>query len=298
MPTEQSPEQTAERVEVDSRLPLRVLFVGASTDLEPTITALRQRAAHVSVARDLESFERAMSSAPEPTDGVVFDLRAGDHVLEALTWYCRNVSRLALILTSPNDVQARLHGLHLSVADHAVAPFAVSEIVARVEQLVARQRLMRRSRLDAGDFAIDIAQRSVLRSGASITLTPRELDVLLMLVRNRTRPVSKQALLDQVWLGSPRTPNVVEATVSSLRRKLHANGPPVIHTLHKIGYTFRPVLPTADGNRVHARAERERLVRERDEALARRDEVVRQMRKLVQDGADEHRARPPDARAG
>jgi DNA-binding response OmpR family regulator len=282
------------------RVPLRVLFVGAREDVEPSIAALRARAVQVSVVADLESVTRDAAAAREPTDCVVFDLRGGQAVTEALTWYCRNVSRLTLILTSPEAVDARLIGLHLGVADHAVAPFEPKEIVARVEQLVARQRLMRRSRLDAGDLVIDVAQRTVVRSGTSVVLTPRELDVLLTRVHNRARPVSKQSLLEQVWRGSPRTPNVVEATVSSLRRKLHALGPPVIHTLHRSGYTFRPVLPTTAANRAHVRAERDRLVRERDEAVARRDEVVRQMRKLLNTGPndgvdgspDAHRSRP------
>lgn len=298
MALEPPPERTLESGKVDGRLPVLVLFVGAGNDVEPSISALRQRAAQVSVVRDLESIAHDLTSPRAPVDCVVFDLRGGAPVLDACTWYCRNVSRLALILTDPDDVHARLHGLHLGVADHAVAPLVPREIVARVEQLVARQRLMRRSRLDAGDLVIDVGQRAVVRSGTSVVVTPRELDVLMMLVRNRGQTVSKQALLEQVWRGTPRTANVVEATVSSLRRKLHASGPPVIHTLHRAGYTFRPVLPSANVNRAHIRSERDRLVRERDEAVARRDEVVRQLRKLLHDEAEasaEHHARPAAA---
>jgi DNA-binding winged helix-turn-helix (wHTH) protein len=56
--------------------------------------------------------------------------------------------------------------------------------------------------------------------------------------------VSKQDLLCTVWRGEDRSENVVEANVSSLRRKLHGLGPPVIHTVHRTGYVFRPVALT------------------------------------------------------
>ena len=55
------------------------------------------------------------------------------------------------------------------------------------------------------------------------------------------QPVTKQKLLVAVWGAEARSQNIVEANVSSLRRKLHALGPPVIHTLHRAGYVFRPV---------------------------------------------------------
>jgi two-component system OmpR family response regulator len=263
--------------------PVRVLFVGAGSDLAPSIAALRQRSVHVADADDLESIAREVTSGGAPPDCVVFDLRAGTRVRDACAWYCRNVSRLVLVLTAPADVRSRIECLRLDVADHAVAPFDPKEIVARVERLGARQRITRRSRIDAGDLVIDIDQRTVARSGTSIDLTPRELDVLMVLVRNRGRTFSKQALLEQVWHGAPRTANVVEATVSSLRRKLHVGGPPVIHTLHRAGYTFRPVVPSTAPARANGRSDRERLVRERDEAVARLNEAKRQLRRIAND---------------
>ena len=71
--------------------------------------------------------------------------------------------------------------------------------------------------------------------------TPREVGLLLALIEQSEHPVTKRELLVAVWGEEVRSQNVVEANVSSLRRKLHALGPPVIHTLHGAGYVFRPV---------------------------------------------------------
>jgi len=99
-------------------------------------------------------------------------------------------------------------------------------------------------RLVAGDLTVDLAQRSAVRNGKRVALTPREVSLLVTLIERSEQPVTKQELLTAVWGAQARSQNVVEANVSSLRRKLHALGPPVIHTLHRAGYIFRPV-PTS-----------------------------------------------------
>ena len=79
----------------------------------------------------------------------------------------------------------------------------------------------------------------------------------------------KEHLLRTVWNGDDRTLNVVEANVSSLRRKLHGLGPPVIHTVHRSGYVFREVrCAPPDAARTSFVLEHERNSRERNPAIA------------------------------
>jgi two-component system, OmpR family, response regulator len=129
-----------------------------------------------------------------------------------------------------------------------IAPFDLREALGRVQYLVATHPPNSPDRLEVGDLAIDCAQRCVVRNGMTVPLTPREIDVLGMLARSPNRPVSKQMILREVWGDSEsRSENVVEANVSSLRRKLHALGAPVIHTVHRTGYVLRPIWPVNDG---------------------------------------------------
>jgi two-component system, OmpR family, response regulator len=239
--------------------------------------ALQNRGSVVESAHDSEAIARAVVGGRP--DAIVVDLRDNDGLSERLlSWVCRNAPAPALVLTDLSDTGSRLRALELGAADHLVAPFDVREGVARVERLVARRRAGRRRCVEAGDMTIDVAQRSVVRNGETVSLTPREIDVLGFLVERRGTTVSKAELLDSVWSGEIRSENVVEANVSSLRRKLHALGPPVIHTVHRSGYVFRPETPSVTAARVALIAERDRMVRERDEIIARRDEVIHRLR--------------------
>src|SRR5262249_42249840 len=195
-----------------------------------------------------------------------------------LSWICRNAPVPALVVTALSDTRSRLRALELGAADHLVAPFDVREGVARVERLVARRRAGRRRRIDAGDMTIDAAQRSVIRSGGPFAPTPREIDVPAFLVARRGNTVSKAELLETVGKGETRSETVVEANVSSPRRKLPALGPPVIHTVHRSGYVFRPVTAGTAEFRTTLVNERNRLVREREAMVARREEIVDRIR--------------------
>jgi two-component system OmpR family response regulator len=239
--------------------------------------ALRSRGSVVECAHDSDTIAKVVVGGHP--DAIVVDLRDDDGLSERLLrWVCRNAPAPALVVTNLDDTAGRLRALELGAADHLVAPFDVREGVARVERLVAQQRAGRRRRIEAGDMTIDAAQRSVIRNGETVSLTPREIDVLRFLVERRGTTVSKAELLEAVWNGETRSENVVEANVSSLRRKLHALGPPVIHTVHRSGYLFRAETPSVTATRVALIAERDLMVRERDEIIARRDELILRLR--------------------
>ena len=108
------------------------------------------------------------------------------------------------------------------------------------------------------------------------------LAVLVFLVQNRSRVVSKKELLEEIWGDRRPTENMVEATISSLRRKIDQRGTNLIHTVHRSGYIFQAPL-SGPASRAALLADRDRLVRERDEAVARRDDVVKRLRVQVEE---------------
>jgi two-component system, OmpR family, response regulator len=214
-------------------------------------------------------------------DLVIVDLREdaglGDGIL---SWVSQSASAATLVITDPNQVDARIGALLLGSADHIVAPLDPREAAARAESLIERLSTRRQLRIETGDIVIDVAQRSAHRAGELVSLTPRELSLLLTLVQRAHEIVSKQQLLQTVWRDEDRSENVVEATVSSLRRKLHRLGPPVIHTVHRCGYVFRPISPAQHrpgGTRTEM-PDRGRMARERDAQIAQRDATIRGMR--------------------
>jgi len=81
--------------------------------------------------------------------------------------------------------------------------------------------------------------RTVLRSGRDVALTRTEFDLLATLARDPGKVISKPQLLARVWGFDAYDVHLVEVHMSSLRRKLHANGPPLIHTVRGVGYVLK-----------------------------------------------------------
>jgi two-component system OmpR family response regulator/two-component system response regulator QseB len=220
---------------------------------------------------------------PTPIDCAVIDLSEHDGELRRMfARMSRGLAPSVLIITALADSATRIEAAHMGIIDGVVAPYDPAEVIARVEIMLARRRRAKREVVHAGDMLIRPADRRVERNGEEVALTPREFDVLLALVSARGRAVSKQELLRDVWHDERRNENAVEAHVSGLRRKVEANGPQVIHTVHRAGYAFRPSAVSGVATRDALLAERARLLRERDEAFARRDELLAELRKRLQ----------------
>jgi DNA-binding response OmpR family regulator len=256
--------------------PVTVLVVGALERVHLIVDALRAHACEVEV---LENVKRVADECEQHwPEVVVLDIantrRA--EALDALDWLRRAAMLPTIVVTQPDDVDARLRALSLR-ADDAVAPADPREIVARIALLVRRSRTRQSNVRPLGDLVIERAGRRVTRRGRDAALTQRELEVLEVLVERPGRVVSKEELLDRVWNERRRSTNAVEAQISGLRRKLHELGPPIIHTAHGEGYVFRPAVVVDLSRRSHMISERERLVREREEAVAMRARLLRQM---------------------
>ena len=217
------------------------------------------------------------------------DLSEGDGELRpALARVCKMLAPYVVVVTALADSATRIEALRLGASDHCVAPYDPEEVVVRVETLVARRRRVLRRGLEIGDLMLRPDQRRVFRHGQEVVLTPLEFDILVALVGANGNAVAKGELLKTVWGDDSRNVNAVEAHVSALRRKLDALGPPVIHTVHRRGYAFRPSnAGPVPGSREALLAERTRLLRERDEAVRRRDQFVEEVRSRIKSRRDD-----------
>lgn len=147
-----------------------------------------------------------------------------------------------LFLSTLGGIDDRVSGLDAGGDDYLVKPFAVSELVARVNALGRRPALAMASPvLRAGDLEMDLFSRSVRRAGRDIDLLPREWQLLEYLMRNAGHVVTRTMLLENVWFFhfDPHT-NVVETHISRLRRKVDKEfATPLIHTVRGAGYCLR-----------------------------------------------------------
>jgi len=141
-----------------------------------------------------------------------------------------------LLLTARDAVADRVAGLDSGADDYLVKPFAADELTARLRALLRRGQA--EGIVSYGDLSIDPATRVAHRGDTALALTSREADLLLLLVRNAGRVVSREQALREVW-GGGRLPtaNTVDRYVAYVRAKL---GPPqVIHTVRGVGFQLR-----------------------------------------------------------
>jgi two-component system response regulator MprA len=140
-----------------------------------------------------------------------------------------------LMLTARDAVPDRVAGLEAGADDYLVKPFAVQELVARIRALT-RRGAEPGSRLAYADLTLEVSSRSATRHGRTIELTGRETALLELLLRARSRIVTREHALDSIWDGAAE-PNVVDRYITRLRQKL--GEPPLIRTIRGAGFTLR-----------------------------------------------------------
>jgi two-component system copper resistance phosphate regulon response regulator CusR len=140
-----------------------------------------------------------------------------------------------IFVTARDTVDERVKGLKLGADDYVIKPFAFSELLARIEVVIRRRRML--PPIEARDMRLDLAKRVAYRGEHKIDLSPREFDLLLALVRAEGTTLSRADLLRDVW-GFEREPetNLVDVHIGRLRRKLDRHGPPLIETVRGSGY--------------------------------------------------------------
>lgn len=148
----------------------------------------------------------------------------------------------ALFLSALGEVDERVAGLRAGGDDYLTKPFAMSELLARIDVLGRRgQTIQSEARLSVGDLDIDLLGQQVRRRGRAIELTAREFRILVYLARNEGRVVTRSMLLEHVWdyHFDPQT-NIIDQHVSRLRQKIdRGQEVPLIHTVRGTGYVMR-----------------------------------------------------------
>jgi DNA-binding response OmpR family regulator len=146
-----------------------------------------------------------------------------------------------IMLTALAEVEQRIEGFEAGADDYLAKPFALRELELRVDALLRRSlRAPAQPAFTAGDFEIDAARRRARVRGAEITLTGREYELLVHLLRNPARTVTRDEILREVWGWSFGEPATVTVHVRRLREKIEEDPrePRYLHTVWGEGYRF------------------------------------------------------------
>jgi two-component system alkaline phosphatase synthesis response regulator PhoP len=162
---------------------------------------------------------------------------------------CRDIRRAGLItpilmLTARGQTGDKVTGLKIGADDYVTKPFALEELMARVEALLRRAPSTPASHIDScqfGSIHVDLRGTQVTRDGIPLNLSAREFQLLRYFVEHAGRTVSRVELLQEVWgYSAGAFTRTVDMHVASLRQKLETDPkePTLISTVQRLGYKF------------------------------------------------------------
>ncbi len=219
-------------------MPARILVVEDDDRVAGALCAALTRAGYA-VTRAADGADALAQVGRGGLDLVLLDLGLPD--LDGLE-VCRRIraaSGVPLIaVTARGTERDRVDGLRTGADDYVVKPFALAELLARIEAVLRRsQPAASAPALGAtvGDLAIDLDSRRVTVDGGAVELTRKEFDLLVLLVRRRGTVVGREEILRAVWETDwPGTGRTLDVHVASLRQKLRR--PELVRTVRGVGY--------------------------------------------------------------
>lgn len=220
---------------------MRLLIVEDAARLRATLGQALTRMGHaVDLAED--GTEGDIMGRTTKYDAVVLDrMMPGKDGLEVLRgWRRDGIDTPVLLLTALDGVEEKVRGLGDGADDYLTKPFALAELVARLEALARRRYSQPDPKVKVGPLEIDTAAKTVKRDEEEVPLTAREFALLECLARRPGQVLSREQIEAQLYaeLDGPLS-NAVDSAICSLRRKVCPPGtPPLIHTRRGLGYVL------------------------------------------------------------
>jgi DNA-binding response OmpR family regulator len=145
-----------------------------------------------------------------------------------------------IIITARGAVEDKVKGLDLGADDYLAKPFALVELLSRINAVARRKFKVTSQDIVLGDFVMEIQARRLTCKGNLVDLTKKEFDLLVYLVLNHDKVLTRQQLYEHIWgniLDDQYDSNFIDVHIKNLRRKLNSHAPsPWLETVRGVGY--------------------------------------------------------------
>ena len=176
-----------------------------------------------------------------------YDLIILDVMLPSMNGFeiCRRLKREKqspiIMLSAKDSVMDKVNGLQIGADDYIAKPFAIEELLARIEVVFRRQDNLNNYIVRFKDIIINKSSRIVKRNGIEINLTNKEYELLIILIDNKDKVVTREELLEKIWgYGYEPETNVIDVYIRYLRAKLNnEDKEEYIQTVRSVGYIMR-----------------------------------------------------------
>ncbi len=225
----------------------RILVVDDELQITRMLRAALQSSGYETIlAKDgLEGFQRFEEEHP---DLIVTDLVMPEMDGLQLTEAVRRVSTTPIIVLSVRDTdRLKIKALDAGADDYLTKPFSTPELLARVRVQLRRTAEPAAARLEVGDFVFDPAAHTASLRGQSLHLTPKEFDLLGLLLHNADRVMTHKVLLKAIWgPAGEGQPEYLRVLVGQLRKKLEGTGLRYIVSEPWVGYRLQTEVCSED----------------------------------------------------
>ncbi|ELC8442685.1 response regulator transcription factor [Clostridium perfringens] len=146
-----------------------------------------------------------------------------------------------IMLSAKDSVMDKVNGLQIGADDYLAKPFAIEELLARIEVVFRREKKKESMVVNFKDLVINKESRTVTKAGEDILLTNKEYELLMLLISNKDKVVSRDEILNEIW-GYDYEPetNVTDVYIRYLRTKLDPNDKEkYIKTVRSVGYIIK-----------------------------------------------------------
>lgn len=208
------------------------------------IKGLEENAHLVTLCKDAETVLEHFTT-------IKFDLIICDIMLPKMdgiqlvqTLRYKTINTPILMLSALNTVQDKVSALDYGADDYITKPFHFDELLSRINALTRRSQINKinsepNNKIELGDLMIDLDQYKVSVNNQEIDLSPREYKLLIYLIENREKTVTRVQILNAVWgITFDNHTNVVDVYISYLRNKIEKNNK-YIYTIKGVGYLFK-----------------------------------------------------------
>ena len=207
--------------------PQTILLVEDETEMATEIKAELETRGHlvrtVSIAQAADA-ARVGDAAMMIMDRIVF---GEDSLVTLEALRKEGVKVPVLVISALASVDEKVNGLKAGGDDYLTKPFAMVELVARVDALLRRLDDVRITKLRVGDLEMDLIEKTVYRGDTRIDLLPREFRLMEYFLRHPGRVITRAMLLEEVWqYHFSLETNVVDVHISNLRKKIDTKGRP------------------------------------------------------------------------
>ena len=218
---------------------MRILVVEDNKDIHDNLIEFFTLRGH-EVEGALDGLSGLHLAASRPFDGIVLDVMLpgidGNRICHSLREHSRSPVAI-IMLSARDDLTDRLAGFDAGADDYITKPFAMAEVLVRMEAVVARRSRKESRVMQVADLRYDLDTLEVTRGSALLKLNPTHLKLLELLMRRSPCLVQRRELEEAVWGDAIPSQDALRTHIHLLRRTLDkAFEVPLLHTVHGLGY--------------------------------------------------------------